>query len=721
MPVDLDLVSKFAAKGGEEGEHGQAAASDERIDEMLREARERKGAEPPIIDVDVETTGLMPYGGHRPFLVQFSIGALTSPVCAFCDGQGWLPGEEDEPVACEQCGGTGEVPRELIVEVLRVGRDDARIQRWLSHPYALYRAWNTKFDMAHLEQAGFTIPPAAERDEDGRWHYRWRDGMVEAQKADENTRWGLKVRSAALFGDDEHGPERAVKEWLAAEKTRRRKASKDAIYDWLEAQGLPQKRNRLPQVPAGLEIPEEFKYTPPNYSDVPDEIMYVYARDDVVKTRRVGDWYADKLPARIRDEVLPREWQTLAALYDIERRGLPVEAGMAERAYEHSLGEFERKLERTRELADDPRFNPNSPDQVVRALKRRDANLRFASKTPTGKPRVDEENLVAIPDELAGAILDWRGEQKMLNTYLLRIVRDTYEDDELVPRFLQGVEGGIGRIHTNYNQVGARTGRTSSSNPNVQNWHRDDLRLRHLVVAPPGFKLVAADMDAIEARGLGFYAGEGALRDAFRDPEGDYHTHTATMVGLSDYIRPGGSVETARQRGKRMNYLLGYGGGVRALKHWFHVSEADAKNMRDAWYAAYPEVQALNDEIQWRLADRGYIECLYGTRQRVRRGRLREEGYKFTNYLIQGTVGEMFKIAVVRLFERGVPIVGLYHDEIVACVPEAEAEETARLMEWALTDFPEVTRHVPLDAEANIVDRWSHAKDPDYSPPYLED
>ena len=721
MPVDVDLVAKFATK--QPGEGGDTPVEDpEKVKSMLDQARAQKGSEPPIIDVDVETTGLKAYGGHRPFLAQFSIGALTPPECAYCGGQGWIADDLEpnrEPFQCEECDGKGEVPQELIVEVLEVGKDDARIQRWLDHPYALYRAWNTKFDMAHLEQAGFRIPPAAEQDDEGRWTYRWLDGMVEAQLADENSRWALEGRFQKLFGIDD-GTEKAVKDWLAAERKRRRKASKDAIYDWLEDQGLPQKRNRLPQVPPGLDIPEELKFTPPNYSDVPREIMYPYARADIVKTRRIGDWYADKLPARLRDEVYPREMKVLAALYDIERRGLPVEEEMAWRAYEHSQDAFEAKLERCRELADWPAFNPGSPDQVVKALRKRDANVQFASKTPTGKPRTDEENLQAIPDELAAAILDWRGEEKMLGTYLRKLVMDTFEDDERVPRYIVDVENGIGRVHTNYNQVGARTRRLSSSDPNLQNWHRDDLRLRHLVRAPEGYTLVAADMDAIEARGLAFYAGEGALRQAFRDPDMDYHTHTAEMVGLQDYHRPGGAIETARQRGKRMNYLLGYGGGVRAIKHWFHVDEAEAKNMRDRWYAAYPEVADLNDEIQWRLADRGYIECLYGTRQRIRPGRLREEGYKFTNYLIQGTVAEMFKIAFVRCFERGVPIVGLYHDEILACVPEAEGEEAAKTLEWALTDFPEFTAHVPLDADSNVVSRWSFAKDPEYQPPYLE-
>ncbi len=726
MPVDVDLVAKFATK--QPGEGREAPVEDpEKVQAMLAEARAQKGSEPPIIDVDVETDGLRPYLGHRPFLVQFSIGALTPPECSYCGGQGWFEGEEDEPVKCEECGGTGELPQELIVEVLRVGVDDDRIQHWLDHPYARYRAWNTKFDMAMLEQAGFKVPPAAfqeiRTDEQGQehecWIYRWLDGMVEAQLADENTSWKLELRYQKLFGEND-GTEAAVKDWLAAEKKRRKKASKDSVYQWLEDQGLPQKRNRNPQIPPGLDIPPELKYVPPTYKDVPPEIMTPYARADIVKTRRVGDWYSDKLPPRLREEVYPREMKVLAAAYDIERRGLPVEEAMAWRAFEHSQEAFERKLDRVRELAGNPNFNPGSPDQVAKALLKRDANIKFASKTKTGKPKTDEENLSAIPDELAAAILDWRGEDKMLNTYLRKMVMDTYEDDERVPRFLVDTVDGIGRIHTNLNQVGARTRRFSSSNPNLQNWHRDDLRLRHLVQASPGKVLVAADMDAIEARVMAFYAGEGALREVFRDPDKDYHTYTAEQLGLTDYQRPGGSVETARQRGKRMNYLLGYNGGIRAISHWFHVDQAEARTMKERWYEAYPEMAQLNDDIEWRLADRGYIECLYGTRQRIRPGRFREESYKFLNYLVQGTVGEMFKIAVVRLFEAGVPLVGLYHDETLAEVPPEDAEETQRLMEWALTDFPEVTQYVPLDADSNVVSRWSFAKDPDYTPPYLE-
>lgn len=714
MSVDLDSVAQFAAKAKDEhGEPVVKVADPATIDGFMTEAQRlarEEGRPPPIIDIDVETDGLRPHSGHRPFLFQFSIGATD-------DGGPIKPDGSN-----------------LIVEILQPGfeADRKRIQKWLSHPYAWYRAHNTKFDMSMSDERinperfgkrfvrtgltswGFTVPPIE----------RWHDNKVLCQLMDERISNALKPRAEVLFGPQAREFEKAVKDWLAAEKKRRRKAAKAATYDWLEARGLPQKRNRNPQVPPGLDMPDvwtdaegeerHLRFVAPNYSDVPDEIMWPYAREDVVLTRLVWDWYMTIVPDSVWRLYTEIEQPVLGVLYEMERRGLPIDTELARKAHDHSLEQLQDRLEACRAIEGvDPHFNPDSSDQVAKSLRRRKVDMTYAGKTPTGRIKTDEDSLQAIDDDLARAVMNFRAEKKMYGTYLRKMFNDTYEDDELVPRFIAPDD----RIHTFHWQVGAKTGRTSSSEPNVQNWHRDDLRLRHLVKAPPGNVLVAADMSTVEGRVTAFYAGPGALRDIFREGR-DWHQHTATMVNLADKVRPGGEIEPARQRGKKLNYLLGYAGGVRAIRKWFHVPQAEAQRMKDAWYAAYPEVEQLGDEIQWRLADRGYIHDIYGRRYRLG-STVREEGYKFINYLVQGTAAGMIKEAMIKAHRQGVQLIGLYHDELLAECPPDEAEDVKAVLIDVLTDYPAITKYVPLEAEGEIAERWSYCKNPDYVPPYV--
>jgi DNA polymerase I-like protein with 3'-5' exonuclease and polymerase domains len=139
--------------------------------------------------------------------------------------------------------------------------------------------------------------------------------------------------------------------------------------------------------------------------------------------------------------------------------------------------------------------------------------------------------------------------------------------------------------------------------------------------------------------------------------------------------------------------------------------------MIDRYKEAFPEVRLLQETIAFKLRERGYIKTAWGRRQRVDE----RHAYKGTNYLVSGTAADLFKTAVVRVHKAGVPIVGLYHDEILAAVDPGDAEEAKRIIEDALTDHPRITKVVPVEADANIVNRWSEAKDPNFRPPYAKD
>jgi len=545
------------------------------------------------------------------------------------------------------------------------------VQAWLAQPDD-YRAWNSKFDFHFLDAAGYDLPPQE----------RWHDGMVAAHLLDERRSVALKAVGATMFGEEVRDHEKAVKAWINEEEKRRRKASKETGDEFI----------------------------PTDYSAVPRELMIPYALEDVTLTRRVGAVHYPTLQKVPELQALyETEMTVMGALFCAEKHGLPVDEPAAHR-FELALAE---KLEglnaRAVDLAGIKSFNPRSSKQIAEALKRRGANLDFVTKTKTGLS-MDAENLATVDDPLARSIEEFRSEDKLLGTYVRPLLHRSWEQSLHAWKapFIQD-----GRIHSNIRQVGARTGRMSSSDPNIQNFPRDDLRLRYLIRSEPGHKLVTADLDSIELVLFAAYAGEGKLLDAVLKGT-DMHTMTADYIGLEDFHRSGGHVESRRQRGKRFNYLSIYGGGVRAIRKFFLVPQSRAREMQGLYHQAYPEVSRLQRRVAFKLEDQGYIKSAFGRRYRVDP----RDARKAVNYLVQGTAADMLKISIANLHRQGVQIIAPVHDELLAHVPEADAERVGKALVGALTDHPKITALVPLGAEAKIVDRWSQAKDPDFIPDY---
>lgn len=537
--------------------------------------------------------------------------------------------------------------------IFRHPQDQDGIQTWLLRPNE-FRAWNAKFDFHFLDAAGYELPNPA----------LWHDGMVQAHVIDEQRSVALKAVAGAMFGEEARDEEKAVKKWLAAEKRRRD--------------------------------------TPPTYADVPFELMEPYARRDVELTAAVCDHFAP-IFARHPDLqfVYEQERKVTGALFAVEKRGIPIDVQSAHRFEIELAAHLDGLEQRCVELAGIKSFNPNSSAQIYEALKRRGADLRYVTKTKTGYS-MDAENLALIDDDLARAILEFRGDFKVLGTYLRPMLHASADRAPFIHN---------GRIHPNFRQVGARTGRMSASDPNIQNWPRDDLRLRYLLRADEGHKLISADLDSVELRLFGGYAG-GGVKDALQRGV-DLHSQVARDVGLGDRRRSTG-VESARQRGKTFNYSMIYGAGVRSLRKAFGVSQDEARAMLRRYHSSYPEVAVLQSDMEWVLNKRGYVKTSWGRRLRLEP----REAYRAVNYVIQGTAAEILKDALIRLDKAGVPVIACVHDEILAHVPAEDARDAAAEIEDALTEHPKITAKIPLKAEAQIVDRWSEAKDPDFRPSY---
>lgn len=649
-----------------------------------------------MIEFDVETRGLQwYYPSQEVFLVQFfdadNEECLVYPqFCPNCDGivaEGTCSGNAAQGVGC--CG--FEIEPEPRAVLLQHPEDREEIQRWLDKNDH-FRAWNSKFDLHMLEAAGYTLPPQD----------AWEDGMVVRRILDERVSMGLQATGDSIFGTapwpEGAGAEleKRLKTWLSEETARRRKEVKD--YGKTHPKEPPKKLIK------------------PNYSHVPDEIMTPYAAHDVELQSRIMDVLgpklleADRLPG-----VYDLERKVLPALFDVERLGMPCDKELLEKLdcrVEQELYERTEKVARIAGRPEDDTFNPNSTAQLAVAFEERGVDLSFCKTTKSGAKSLDAESLEAISDDLARAEEDRRAAETMFTRYITPLLRPTTKRGIDFEPFI----APDGRIHADLNQVGARTGRMSSS-PNVQNWPRDDLRMRHLIVADPGMKLVACDLDQIELRLFAAFLGEGKVLEMMKDPDSDIHTYTARMVGLKERDRGGGVVESPRQRGKKFNYERIYGGGIRAIRRWHGVSQKEAKEMLLRYYEAFPEVQDFQNQIEFTLFDKGFVRTPWGRRHRPYNRRTADrEAYRFVNYLVQGAAADLFKVSVVRCWEAGIPMIALTHDEILAEVPENEAQSVAERIHAELIDHPQIQKVVPLDSDMKIVDRWSFAKDADFDP-----
>jgi DNA polymerase I-like protein with 3'-5' exonuclease and polymerase domains len=680
-----------------------------------------------MIDFDCESTGLQPWSGTQEVFL-------------------WIFGDDD--------GNVEAIPFQPSVH----GEDHPnrmRIQEWFDKAKTDeegIRAWNAKFDKAWAVVHGFDIPG------DGKWH----DEMLRAQAIDERRSVALKAVSRDLFGEDADAHQKAVKEWLAAERRRRCKVIADAgkaqagklriKYEDPDT-GKNKTRKATEEECAAViaeaeELTAEYGMREPDYSTVPSEIMIPYAKEDVILTRAVAEVHEPifEQSSDLR-KLYEFERESMDALFAVEQRGLPADADGYRKLELEVIENLDKLEDRCMQLAGEANpvvyakeldkfiessedesivsvmdggslleFNPRSTAHILAAIKARGANMSFM-QTEGGKIKsADKDNLKAVDDDLAAAILDFRSEYKVLTTYIRPMLGRHYETR--LRAWKEPFLAPDGRIHANYRQVGARTGRMSCSDPNMQNQPRDDLRQRYNIRAEPGYSLITCDLSNVEMVLFAAYCGEGRLLDAVRAGE-DLHLLTAKMLGLRDRRRPGGGIETARQLGKTYNFSRVYGGGLRTIRRQFRCDTNQARIYRNRFDNAYPEVRRLTNRIEDRLAEDGYVQdkLISGRRFRVSR----DEAYKGTNYLVQGTAAALLKYAMVKLHKDGVPMVALVHDEILAHVPTPEAAEAANLIEQRMTEFEGLKGIVPLRAEAEIVQHWSDAKPlkDDDGKPYL--
>lgn len=352
-------------------------------------------------------------------------------------------------------------------------------------------------------------------------------------------------------------------------------------------------------------------------------------------------------------------------------------------------------------------FNINSPKQLAEVLfdKLKLPVLKRTGTTRTASTAVEVLEELAVTHDLPRLVLDWRGLAKLKGTYI-----------DALPLL---VNPETGRVHTQFNQAVAATGRLSSSDPNLQNIPiRTEIgrEIRRAFVAAPGWRLISADYSQIELRVLAHLSGDETLIAAFERGD-DIHDQTALKVfGADSGLDP----HELRRRAKIINYALLYGKTAFTLARDIGVPQAVAQQFIDAYFAGFPRVRAFIDQTLDEARRTGVVKTMFGRRRLVpevtsRNGQVRAAAERVAvNLPIQGTAADILKRAMIdandalREAGTGARMILTVHDELLFEAPETEADSTAALVQRVMAGA--VPLRVPLDVDVGIGENWKDAK-----------
>lgn len=402
---------------------------------------------------------------------------------------------------------------------------------------------------------------------------------------------------------------------------------------------------------------------------------------------------------KLHDEM---ELPLARVLADMERIGFGVDAEGI-RAFGDSLrSELDGILQSIYEEVG-YEFNVNSPKQLGEALFDK-LGLPPRKKTSRGYS-TDAETLESLRpySPVIDQILKYRTYAKLLSTYV----------DGLLT-----AQAADGRVHSTFIQTEARTGRISSTEPNLQNIPiRTELgsRLRGFFVAGEGKELVDADYSQIELRILAHITGDEAMQQAFLHGA-DIHRSTAAKI----YHIPESEVTPQlRSASKAINFGIMYGKGAYSLSKDLDVSVKEADNFLKTYLATFPKVDGYMQDCIAHAKEKGYVETLFGRRRALpelasSNFQVRASGERMArNTPIQGTAADIIKLAMVHVWQRlreeklEARLLLQVHDELIVEAPEAEVEEVKRVLREEMEQV--VQYSVPLTTDVGTGKTWLDA------------
>ncbi|MGL4667527.1 MAG: DNA polymerase I, partial [Saezia sp.] len=361
----------------------------------------------------------------------------------------------------------------------------------------------------------------------------------------------------------------------------------------------------------------------------------------------------------------------------------------------HQLGRRIAQIEQEAYEIAGEKFNLGSPKQIGEILFDK-LGLPVVKKTAKGASSTNEEVLekLALDYPLPAKILEHRSLSKLKNTYT-----------DKLPQMVNGVTG---RVHTNYAQSVAVTGRLASNDPNLQNIPirtEEGRRVRKAFIAPAGCKIASADYSQIELRIMAHLSGDAGLLGAFEQGL-DVHRATASEVFG---VKPDEVSSEQRRYAKVINFGLIYGMSAYGLASNLGIENAAAKMWIDRYFQRYPGVRRYMDETKQKAKELGYIETVFGRKLYLPEinspnGPRRSGAERAAiNAPMQGTAADLIKLAMIAMEKhlqaekKQTRMIMQVHDELVLEVPEHE-------LDWVKLEVPKVMASVaqlkvPLIAE----------------------
>ncbi len=406
---------------------------------------------------------------------------------------------------------------------------------------------------------------------------------------------------------------------------------------------------------------------------------------------------------RLYDEI---ELPLAAVLADVETGGVRIDPEILSdmsRQFEKELTALTQEIYT---LAGQP-FDIDSPKQLGEILfeKLKLPGGKRLKKSGQYSTEASVLESLAETEELPRKVLEYRTRTKLKSTYV-----------DALPKY---INPATGRLHTSFNQAGARTGRLSSSNPNLQNIPIGDefgLRIRSAFVAESGARLISADYSQIELRVLAHMSQDPLLIETFSRDE-DIHSRTAQEIFG---VLPGFQTYEHRRMAKAINYGVIYGLSSFGLAGRTGTSKTEAQQYIDAYFGRYKRVKEFLDALVEEARKTGRVRTLFGRLRPIpeiasadvpSRNRAEREAM---NTPLQGTAADLLKLAMVKVHVRlkreklSTRMILTVHDELVFEAPEAELDAARAVVKSEMENV--CAMKVPLRVDIGVGKNWKEAK-----------
>ena len=391
-------------------------------------------------------------------------------------------------------------------------------------------------------------------------------------------------------------------------------------------------------------------------------------------------------------------------LQQVERNGVLIDSDLlAKQSAE--IGQRLLEIEKqAHELAGQP-FNLNSPKQLGEIFFEK-LKLPVVKKTPGGTPSTDEEVLQKLAEDypLPKVLLEYRSLAKLKSTYT-----------DKLPKM---VNAATGRVHTNYGQAIAVTGRLSSNEPNLQNIPirtAEGRRIREAFIAPAGSVIVSADYSQIELRIMAHLSGDENMLRAFAAGEDIHRATAAEIFGLALNEVSG----EQRRYAKVINFGLMYGMSAFGLAGNLGIERSAAQMYMEKYFTRFSGVKQFMDDVRQQAKSQGYVETVFGRRLWLPEinspnGPRRQGAERAAiNAPMQGTAADLIKLAMIDVqkwlttSQMKTLMVMQVHDELVLEVPENELALVKEKLPALMADVAQLK--VPLLAEVGVGPNWDQA------------